>query len=68
MFSESRPMGREEIVASIGAQVKDLMACALANGSCAVAMYDFAELIRDGYEILEALDKITKIYAVSRTV
>ncbi|WP_283188862.1 hypothetical protein [Pseudomonas sp. PMCC200344] len=66
LFSEG-PSVREEIEASIDAKVKQLMACALAAGSGAAAIYDFAELIRNGAATSEAVELIAKIYAFSPT-
>jgi hypothetical protein len=65
-LSDEEPLDREEIEASIGAHVKELMASALANRSGAAAIYDFAELIRNGAGISEAVEQIAEIYAVNR--
>lgn len=64
LFSEG-PSVREEIEASIDAKVKQLMDSALAAGSGAAAIYDFAELIRNGVGTVDAVEKIAKIYSVS---
>lgn len=63
-LSDENPIERDETEASIDAQVKELMACALANGSGAAAIYDFAELVRNGASTSEAVEQITEIYAV----
>lgn len=66
MFSEYEPLNREEIEASIDVQVQRLMTSALANNLGAAVMFDFAELIRNGAEICEAIELVLEIYPVIR--
>jgi hypothetical protein len=65
-LSVKEPLDREEIEASIDVHVNELMASALASGSGAAAIYDFAELIRNGAEIADAVEQIAGIYALKR--
>jgi hypothetical protein len=65
-LSDKQPLDREEIEASINVHVNELMVSALANGSGAAAIYDFAELIRNGAGIADAVEQIAEIYALNR--
>lgn len=65
-LSNEDSQDRAQIEARIEARVGQLMACALADGSGASAIFDFAELIRNGAGISEAVEQIANIYVIDR--
>jgi len=64
LFAEES-QDRNEIEAKVDAKVRALMAAALENDMAAAVMFDFAELIRNGAGISDAIEQIVEVYAVS---